>query len=671
MARRAEPRWLVICAVVLSVTTSVVSGSLQSSQQPPVFRSATEAVWVTATAIDRDGRLVTDLGRDDFEILVDGVAQPINQFRSDEIPFAISVMFDVSGSLQDGVGAMRRGMAELIDQFRPGDRANVGSFDTLPTVSARFTSHRDTLLRSTMQVISRSGIGSNSVGPVELLCRGPWNSEGWRHNTRGASGIWDGVACGIDTVGGDAETPRRVVLLVTDGQDNVSLLTQTDVQKLADTYGVMVYVMAMVGTTGLNAAALRGLAAETGGGYFVLNQQEEMTATFARVAQELRHQYVMGYSGPAGAAQQGKLEVRVKRAGVTARGRRATMTVLPMASGVTEAIEAERSRSAPPPPPTSSVPAAEGVFDRSARNALRPTDLPRLPLANLRTVALEIRTAGAAWVRAGGIAQESTRRLQLATYILEFLSIQDNFDYWQYHDAAADLFEWASGLVRNGPPQPAELLWHKAGVALLQRFGASWLLEIHLGYARARFPDEPRFVLARAVSVEMQLWPQRRDEQGFFIPDDMLVRILGRYEDAMAHAAVRSEAHLRLGYVELLRGRVNQALSHFDQTGTPDDPSLRYMLHLLRGQALTAARRHDDAIASFRAAFDEVPYAQSATLALGAALVTRGHHNEAAELTARMLSLPVPPPDPWTLYTLPEWRYWEPLMNSLRKAGGS
>lgn len=662
MARVVRRLWLTCVALAVAGVAGDNDGrAWAQGQQAPVFRAATDAVWVTATAIDRDGRLVTDLGPDDFEVLVDGVVQPINQFRTDQVPFALSIMFDLSGSLGNSVGTMRRAMAELIDRFRPGDRANVGSFDTLPTVSSRFSGHRETLLKSTAALLGSAG----------MVCSGPWMTESWKTRVRGFSAVWDAVACGVDTVAGDAETPRRVVLIITDGFENVSFTSQAEAQALANTYGVMVYVIGMIGSQGLNSAALRGLAAETGGGYFVLNHQDDMTPTFARVAEELRQQYVLGYSGPAGAAQRGKLEVRVKRPGVTARGRRATMTVLPVASAVTEALEAERNSFAAAPPISTPAVASDSVFDRSARNALRPADLSRLPLVTLRTVALEIRTAGAAWIRAGGAAQEPTRRLQLATFILQFLSVQDDFQYWQYHDAAADLFEWASGLVRTGPPQPAERLWHQAGVALLQRFGASWLLEIHLGYARGRFPDEPRFVLARAVSVEMQLWPQRRDELGFVVPESVLVRILGRYGDALAHGAVRQEAHLRLGYVELLRGRVKEALTHFDRAGTPDDPMLRYMLHLFRGKALSAARRHDDAIASFRQAFDEAPYAQSATLALGAALVTRGRHNEAADLTARMLSLPAPPFDPWTIHMLPEWRYWEWLMDSLRKAGGS
>jgi VWFA-related protein len=647
----------------IALAAVAVATSAQTPAQAPVFRTETEAVWVTTTAIDRDGRLVTNLGRDDFEVLVDGAVQPINQFRSDHIPFALSIMFDLSGSLIDGVPTMRRAMVELVDQFQPGDRANVGSFHTVPSVDARFSSNREVLLRTTAELL---------VGAVSRPCRGPWSSDSWRLRNPGASGIWDAVSCSIDTVAGDAETPRRVVMLITDGFDNVSVSDVGEVRALADTYGVMVYVLAMVGTQGLNTGALRSLASETGGGYFVLNHQEDMTPTFARIAEELRQQYVLGYSGPAGASQKGKLEVRVKRPGVTARGRRATMTVLPLADSVKDSISRAPVNppvlSAPAPPPSA---ANEGVFDRFARNVLGPADLPRLSLADLRLAVVPMRAAGEQWIRAGGAGQEYTRRIQLATFVLAFLSRQDDLRHWAFNDAPSDLLQWASGLVRTGTPQPIERLWHLTAIALLERLGAPGHLQVHLGYAQGRFPDEPRFVLGRAMAAEMQVWPQHRDETGFDVQPDAVVKIISQYEEAMRYPEVRQEAHLRIGYFQLLRGRVDEALGHFDQAGTPDDKSLRYWLHLFRGKAFSSARRHDEAIASFGLAFKEVPYAQSATLALGAALVTRGQHNEAAALTSQMLALPVPPLDPWIYYTLPEWRFWESRMESLRKGGGS
>lgn len=663
MARFADSRPAVAAALMLGVGAVLAGSGRQAWTQAPVFRASTDAVWVTATATDREGRLVIDLGGDDFEVIEDGVVQPITVFRSDPVPVAVSIMFDLSGSLGDSVGTMRRAMTELIDRFRPGDRANVGSFDSLPSVSPRFSSNRETLLRST----------ATMIGAVSIPCRGPWNAALERQQTRGASGIWDAVACGIDTVAGDAETPRRVVLLITDGYDNMSITGQAEVQALANTYGVMVYVIAMVGTEGLNSGGLRALAAETGGGYYVLNQQDDLTPTFTRIADELRHQYVLGYSAPAGGAPRGKLEVRVKRPGITARGRRATMTVLPVASAVTEAIQAERDREAAAIRRTSgpSNPFTDTVFDRSVRNALRPEDLPTLSLSALRNAVSGIKKNGLAWIRADGALQEQARTVQLATFVLDFLSRQDVVRYWRNDEAAIDLLAWTSARLRAGPPQPAERLWYLAGIALLQRFGASGELETHLTFARARFPDEPRFVLAHAVAAEMRVWPQRRDEAGFAVSEDVLLSLLRRYASALDVASVRQEAHIRLGYFELLRGRDGEALKHFDQAGAPGDEMLRYTLDLFRGQALMSAGRPGDAIAAFERALDVVPFAQSATIGLGAALVISGRHNEAEALVTRMLTLPSAPFDPWTIHTFPEWRYWAQWMVELRRAGGS
>jgi len=627
-------------------------------------------MWVTATAIDRDGRLVTDLGRDDFEVLEDGVVQPITVFRSDPVPFALSIMFDLSGSLSDSVGSMRRAMAELIDRFRPGDRANVGSFDTLPTVSPRFSGHRETLLRSTALSVSPTGLSSSTTGHAAMPCHGPWNAELWRQQARGMSAVWDGVACGIDTVAGDAETPRRVVLLITDGVDHVSVTRQAEVHELADKFGVMVYVIAMIGTEGLNSGGLRSLAAETGGGYFVLNQQADLTPTFTRIAEELRHQYVMGYSATAGSGPAGRLEVRVKRPGITARGRRATMTVLPVATAVTEAVEAERRRTATVAAPASVV-VSDSVFDRAARNELRPADLPPLSLEGMRIAALEIRTAGPLWIRAGGPALEPARRLHLAILVLQLLSVQDNLLHWNSSEAAADLFDWTSSLMRTGPPQPMERLWHLAAVAMLEKSGAFWVLNRHVEIARARFPDEARFVLARAVAAEQPIWPQRRDEFGFVLREDDQIRIFARYNEAFRVEAIRQEAHLRLGYIEMQRGRVKEALTHFEQAGAPEDAVLRYTLHLFRGQALGRAKRHEEAIASFRQAIAIAPHTESATLALAAALVTKGQHAEAEALVGRMFTVQPRPFDPWTIHTFPEWRHWAIWMDALRKAAGS
>ena len=87
----------------------------------------------------------------------------------------------------------------------------------------------------------------------------------------------------------------------------------------------------------------------------------------------------------------------------------------------------------------------------------------------------------------------------------------------------------------------------------------------------------------------------------------------------------------------------------------------------LCARALERVGRIDEAIASYRLAFSEAPYAQSATTALAVALVANHQADEAAALTNRMLSVQ-PPLDPWSFYTFPATRLWQTLMSQLREA---
>ena len=118
----------------------------RAASQRPTFRAETEAVWVTATAIDKDGRLITDLTKDDFEVLDNGVRRDITVFRNDAIPFAVAILFDVSGSMVSNSYTMRQGVSEMISRFQPGDRATVGAFWGITEISPRFTANPKTLL---------------------------------------------------------------------------------------------------------------------------------------------------------------------------------------------------------------------------------------------------------------------------------------------------------------------------------------------------------------------------------------------------------------------------------------------------------------------------------------------------------------------------------------------
>ena len=82
---------------------------------------------------------MTDLTKNDFEVRDNGEVRAITVFRNDPLPFALALMIDISGSMAANLSIVRRAVGEMVGQFRPGDRVNVGTFTGTVSLSPRFT----------------------------------------------------------------------------------------------------------------------------------------------------------------------------------------------------------------------------------------------------------------------------------------------------------------------------------------------------------------------------------------------------------------------------------------------------------------------------------------------------------------------------------------------------
>ena len=288
-------------AVLLALAAAALIDARQSTS------GGSSTIWLAVNVIHKDGHLVSNLSAADFEIEDNGAKREVTTFRNDPIPIAVAIMVDVSSSMESNYSLVRRAVSALTTHFRPGDRAIVGSFNSLPWISDRFSARPEVLQKSLAAVfggrlalcdgdwIDRSRIAvrseqrNSSYGSVNEFSR--------RMSQPGGSAIWDGAACGVNAVASDGETPRRIVILVTDGVDNMSFGPMPGVISRANLYGVMIYAVSVMGGYGMAGSDLKSLAESTGGGYFYLTGEDQVADAFTRIGDELRHQVHLRFCG--------------------------------------------------------------------------------------------------------------------------------------------------------------------------------------------------------------------------------------------------------------------------------------------------------------------------------------------------------------------------------------
>lgn len=274
--------------LVLALTVAI-AGDAAGVQ----FRSAVRTVAVYATVTDPGGRLVPDLSREAFEVLDDGNPVEITTFSNEVQPITVAVLLDMSGSMTRRFMRVREATVHFIDALLPHDRATIGTFGYEIAVSPLLTNDKDILKRVVYEEV--------------------WPG--------GGTPLWNAMDAGMSALAG--ETGRRVILVLTDGADTGSLPGHRadggDVARRARDEGFMVYA---IGMEAVGLRGMTGLVDRTGGGRFELQDEADLSGTFARVAEELRRQYLIGFTPAALDGREHRLEVRVGRDGLRARARR-------------------------------------------------------------------------------------------------------------------------------------------------------------------------------------------------------------------------------------------------------------------------------------------------------------------------------------------------------------
>ena len=337
------PRTVGYAAAIQALSLTVVLTAQQTAS--PRFESTARTVAVYATVTNAQGRLVPDLTESDFTVDDDGKRQTLTLFANDIQPITVVMLLDRSGSMKPNFDLEERAAEAFVRGMLPFDKARIGSFGTHIQIDPEdFTSDAETLkniLRNDLQ-------------------------------TDGPTPLWNAVDRAIDKL--LLEPGRRVVLVFTDGVDkpmNFSNRNKSlkDVMKRAEEQSVMVYAIGLAGQNGMPGAMPGGggdprsrgifvpgpgggsgpfgggiggrglgrpdelqlerpddglpkIAAATGGGYFELTSPQDLVSTFARVADELHHQYALGFEPQKLDGKMHDLTVRLSRPDLTARARK-------------------------------------------------------------------------------------------------------------------------------------------------------------------------------------------------------------------------------------------------------------------------------------------------------------------------------------------------------------
>jgi Ca-activated chloride channel family protein len=262
----------------------------------PVFRATTDLVALQVTVVDAHQRYVTELGRDDFQILEEGRPQSVDLFAAGTAPLDLFLLIDISGSMVDCLPTVRRAASNLLRTLGVNDRAEIIVFNERVRIAQELTGDRDALVASLQQL-----------------------------QTRGSTSLYDALYVALKRMARlpaqDGAVRRQAVVMLTDGDDTTSHVTIADVQNETRDGNAMIYAIVppeigarhrdRVGTTPASLYYLRAIADETGGRSFTPLRLEDLITVYGEIANEFRHQYWLAYVPPAAAAGFRRVAVRI------------------------------------------------------------------------------------------------------------------------------------------------------------------------------------------------------------------------------------------------------------------------------------------------------------------------------------------------------------------------
>ena len=257
---------------MLALVPFVLGTLLAQQTDQTIFRTQTRLVVLHATAEDKEGHLMMELPKSAFQIFENGVRQEIKSFRREDVPVSLGLIIDSSASMTDKRDRVAAAALALVQLSNPDDEVFIVNFADTPSLDVDFTNDAKELKKGLARV-----------------------------DSHGDTAMRDAIRTAIEHLKGRNKKDKKVLVVVTDGNDNSSLASLESVMRAAQQSEVLIYSVALLGDETPREAerakrALDALAHATGGQVYYPKDVAEIDHIAPQIAHEIRNQYIVTYS---------------------------------------------------------------------------------------------------------------------------------------------------------------------------------------------------------------------------------------------------------------------------------------------------------------------------------------------------------------------------------------
>jgi VWFA-related protein len=262
------------------VAAVVLRGQQTKPQTPtqdetPIFHSDVRVVVLPTTVVDKNGHLVTDLTKEQFTIYENGVVQPITKFKREDVPVSLGLIIDNSGSMRDKRSKVEAAAVALAKASNPEDESFVVNFNDEAFLDLPHGKEFTSDIKELEEALTRI-------------------------DSRGGTAMRDAIRMSIDHVKEKGHKDKKVLVVVTDGNDNSSVISLEKLVKDSQQSGILIYSVGLLSEEERREAqrakrALIDLGTATGGEAFFPKDLAEVDPVAQRVAHDIRNQYTIQY----------------------------------------------------------------------------------------------------------------------------------------------------------------------------------------------------------------------------------------------------------------------------------------------------------------------------------------------------------------------------------------